>query len=64
MNAIGKMFTALLDMLKSKFFWRFLILASLVSISVMLILNVGCGYKDGSFYFDWKPADVKIEYSK
>lgn len=45
-------------------FKRVIIYTIVVSVSVMLILNVGCGVKEGKFYFEWKPADVKIDYSK
>jgi hypothetical protein len=42
-------------------FKRVIILIITIGVFTTLILNVGCGIKDGQFFFEWKPADVSIK---
>lgn len=44
-----------------KRFIHFIILTIIICVSLMLILNAGCGIKIKNFYFEWKPANVEIK---
>jgi hypothetical protein len=41
---------------------RIIIIILILVFSFILIQNVGCGYKDNRFWFEWQPAaEIKIE---
>ena len=44
-----------------KRFLRLLKLIIVLSASIILIMNVGCGIKDGRFWFEWNPAKIEIK---
>jgi uncharacterized membrane protein len=58
---IIKILTFIFGNKPSQVFKRVVILVCVVAISIMMILNVGCGFKIGGFHFDWTPADVSIK---
>lgn len=64
MNNFLKILTFIFGDKPAQRFRRVIIYTVVVAVSIMLTVNVGCGVKDGKFYFEWKPADVKIDYSK
>jgi hypothetical protein len=41
---------------------RMVVVLILIIFGAILIQNVACGFKNGSFYFEWTPAaDIKID---
>ena len=45
-------------------FKRVITLVIIIGIILMFLINVGCGIRDGKFWFEWKPANVSIDYKK
>jgi len=49
---------------KRQVFKRFVIVLVIVCTFIILSVNVGFGCKDGQPWFEWHPADVKVDIKR